>query len=177
MVEKANNAMPMVTSQPPAEPRIVSKAAIVTSEPVRSSPAAFVVPSTPEEAIASPVMVHTTIVSGHVYVALTYRIISGCCGCCDCSGTHTSFIGEDTTCNTESHGIHHGSNDGTAKSAAHCFYGESHFEDHGQTGRQVGNISNDYDQTADNVKDCHGRNNNSGNFGDRFDSAYNDDQG
>ena len=68
MVEKANNVMPMVTSQPPADPRTVSNAAIVTSEPVRSSPAAFVVPSTPEEAIASPVMVHTTIVSQKVPV-------------------------------------------------------------------------------------------------------------
>ena len=68
MVENANNVIPMVTSHPPALPRTVSNAAIVTSDPVSRFPAASVVPSTPEEAIARPVMVHTTIVSQNVPV-------------------------------------------------------------------------------------------------------------
>ena len=68
MVEKANKVIPIVTSHPPAETRIVWKAAIVMSDPVSNSPEASVMPSTPEEAIARPVIVHTTMVSQNVSV-------------------------------------------------------------------------------------------------------------
>ena len=42
------------------------------SDPVSNSPEASVMPSTPEEAIARPVMVHTTMVSQNVPVILIY---------------------------------------------------------------------------------------------------------
>lgn len=77
VVENANNVIPIVTSQPPEVPRTVLNAAIVISEPVRNSPAESVIPSTPEEAIASPVMVHTTIVSQNVPVILIYPCRTG----------------------------------------------------------------------------------------------------
>ena len=62
--------MPIVTIQAPKVPRTVRKASMVSAEPTTSSPDASVMPSTPEEQIARPVMVQITMVSKKVPVML-----------------------------------------------------------------------------------------------------------
>ena len=70
MVENANSAIPIVTSHEPTGPNTELKAAIVRAEPLTTAPDASVMPSTPELAMARPVIVHTTMVSQNVPVML-----------------------------------------------------------------------------------------------------------
>ena len=70
MVEKANKAIPIVTSQEPIGPKTDLNAAMVRADPLTIAPVSSVMPNTPVLAIARPVIVHTTIVSQNVPVIL-----------------------------------------------------------------------------------------------------------
>ena len=61
---------PYLQLSPPKFPKTVENAFIVNAEPVIISPALSTEPKTPEDAIASPVIVHITIVSKKVPVML-----------------------------------------------------------------------------------------------------------
>ena len=95
----------------------------------------------------------------------------------DGSGTHTGFIGKYAAGHTEAHGVHHGGGDRTAESAAYRLYAERHFENHGHACRQVGNIPDDNSQSGNDVKNGHYGYYDLRYFGDRFDAAYDNQQG
>ncbi len=76
IVAKAKSTMQMLTKLPPQSPNVVRKTASVRAVPVRGFPAVSVLPSTPDAAKASPVMVQTTAVSRNTPVMLIYPCLT-----------------------------------------------------------------------------------------------------
>lgn len=139
----------------PADPRTVSNAAIVTSEPVSIFPAASVMPRTPEG--QSQVRNRTDnnrIPEGsrHIDISLTHRVIRRCSRCRNCRRSHTGFVGKYTSCHTITHCIHHGSDNRSAQTAAYRFYRKCHLKNHQNACRQIRNISDNDNNSTDHIK-------------------------
>ena len=114
--------------------------------------------------------------TGHIDIALTDRIISGSCCCGDSGRAHAGFIGEAAASDTETDCIHDRSGDAAEDAAADCLWIESHHENEIETMWNVLDIEDDAEETGDDIEECHGRNDNRGNFGNGLDTADDDDE-
>ena len=174
--------IPIVTSQPPAEPRTVWKAAIVMSDPVSifAGSVCHAEHSGGSNRKSGNRTYNNGIPegSGHIDISLADRIVCRCGRCCNCGRTHAGFVRKDTTGNTISHGTHHGCYDGTTEAAADSLYRKCHLKNHRNACRQIRNISdNDNNDHRSHKKSPSAGTTTEETFRNGFDTADNDQQG
>ena len=153
--------IPTETIQFPAVPRCVEKAAIVSATPVRGFPSGPMVPKTPEDAMVSPVMVQTMMVSMKVPVMETYPCRAGSSvvdAAAEIAAEPRPLIRKTAAGHTETDRIHHGNSYRTDHPAFYSSRIKSHHKNEVQTVRYVFKIQSDTEKPRNDVEYRHSGN-------------------